>query len=83
MINEIKAKGANQTAYEKNNRIPALLETIEFLKKQEKLPPMKWSIGQSYSCRDHVLDQTKDFHLGPGHVGNDGSEPWDRMERYG
>lgn len=55
-------------------------EAIEFLRNQEPMPPLKLSPGLSQAARAQVQDQ-KDGAT--GHVGSDGSQPWERMTRYG
>jgi uncharacterized protein YkwD len=56
-------------------------EAIRFLQKQKPLAALLASRGMSLAARDHVRDQ------GPrgasGHKGSDGSQPWDRVSRYG
>ncbi len=59
----------------------AVDEAIEFLNRQQPLPPLQYSIGLSYAARDHVLDQGAQGFV--GHVGNDGSQSADRVNRYG
>lgn len=61
--------------------IKAVDEAIDFLKKAAPVPPLSASPPLTLSARDHVKD------LGPrgmtGHVGSDGSQPLDRISRYG
>lgn len=56
-------------------------EAIRFLEKQRPLPPLAVSQGVRSSALTHVLD------MGPtggrGHTGSNGSQPWDRMARFG
>lgn len=56
-------------------------EAIRFLEKQRPLPPLAVSEGIRSSALTHVLD------MGPtggrGHKGSNGSQPWDRMARFG
>jgi uncharacterized protein YkwD len=56
-------------------------EAIRFLEKQRPLPPLAVSEGIRNSALTHVLD------MGPvggrGHKGSNGSQPWDRMARFG
>ena len=59
----------------------ALDEAIRFLRRTKPLPPMRPSKGMSLAARDHVKDQGPDGKL--QHEGSDGSQPWDRVSRYG
>jgi hypothetical protein len=56
-------------------------ETIEFLRTQPPMPALEWHDGLASAAQDLASD------LGPsgdvGHVGSDGSQMWDRVERYG
>ncbi len=64
-----------------NEGAKAADEAIRFLRKQKPLAALTASRGMSLAARDHVRDQ------GPrgktGHDGSDGSQPWDRVSRYG
>lgn len=59
----------------------AVVEAIEFLKKMTPIRELRWSAELAKASRDHVNDQ------GPkgatGHEGSDGSDPWQRISRYG
>jgi len=59
----------------------AMAEAIHFLEKARPMPPLVASPGMSNSALSHVLA------MGPiggrGHQGTDGSQPWDRMARFG
>ena len=59
----------------------AVDEAIRFLESTAPLAVLHGSRGMSLGARDLVADQ------GPkgstGHVGTDGSQPWDRVARYG
>lgn len=59
----------------------AVEEAIRFLERQPALPPVIRSTGMSRGARDHVENRGPDAEL--GHVGSDGSRPWDRISRYG
>jgi uncharacterized protein YkwD len=59
----------------------AVDEAIEFLAQQAPLAGLNYSIGLTYAARDHVLDQGRQGFV--GHVGNDGSQSADRVNRYG
>jgi uncharacterized protein YkwD len=61
--------------------LAAVDEAIRFLESAAAAPQVRASRGMSLGARDLVDDQ------GPkgstGHVGTDGSQPWDRVARYG
>jgi uncharacterized protein YkwD len=61
--------------------VRAVDEAIAFLKKSKPVGSLEFSTGLSLAARDHVND------LGPkgtvGHNGADGSDPFERMKRYG
>lgn len=61
--------------------VSALDEAVRFLKSAKKLPRLKFSHGMSSGARDHVQNQGNEGSL--GHTGSDGSQPWDRITRYG
>jgi len=56
-------------------------EAVRFLEKSRPLPPLAYSDGIAQGALTHVLD------MGPaggrGHRGSNGSQPWDRMARFG
>ena len=70
-----------QTPILTNEGVGAVVEAIRFLRSAKPLPPLNPSKGMSSGARDHVTDQ------GPSgstqHKGSDGSQPWDRVNRYG
>jgi uncharacterized protein YkwD len=55
-------------------------EAITFLRNTDPLPDLRLSKGLSLAARALVADQ-KDGAT--GHQGGDGSQPWQRMSRYG
>jgi uncharacterized protein YkwD len=61
--------------------VRAVDEAIRFLHRTDPLPALRHARGMARGARDHVRDQ------GPrgavGHAGSDGSQPWDRVNRYG
>lgn len=61
--------------------VGAAEEAIRFLRSVKPVSALKSSKGMSLGARDHVEDQ------GPtgatGHEGRDGSQVWDRVNRYG
>lgn len=61
--------------------VKALDEAISYLKRTAPLSSMRMSIGMSLAARDHVRDQSRSGKT--GHIGGDGSKPYERMERYG
>lgn len=61
--------------------VSAVQEAIRFLQNVKPLPPLTFSPGMSQAARDHVLDQGRSGQT--GHVGSDGSKPYQRIERYG
>lgn len=61
--------------------VKAVEEAVAFLKQARPLGKLKVSEGMSRAARDHVLDQGRSGKT--GHIGQDGSKPYERMERYG
>jgi len=59
----------------------AVTEAIRSLRSQTPVSPLNSSKGMSLGARDHIRD------LGTSgtsqHTGSDGSQPWDRVNRYG
>lgn len=64
-----------------NEGIKAVQEAIKYLKNVKAVGPLKISRGMSRAAADHVHDQEKSGQT--GHIGEDGSQPYQRMERYG
>jgi uncharacterized protein YkwD len=60
---------------------PAIDEAIRALQKTRPVSTLKFSRGLTLAARDHVRDQGN--HGITGHNGRDGSNPFQRMERYG
>ena len=60
--------------------VAAVDEAIAYLRSAAPVPALTLSHGLSRAARDHVADQQGGAM---GHSGSDGSEPWDRMNRYG
>ena len=58
----------------------AVDEAISFLRSTEPLSALRPSRGLSLAAKAHAEDQQNGAM---GHTGSDGSEPWDRMNRYG
>jgi uncharacterized protein YkwD len=60
---------------------PAIDEAIRALQKTRPVSTLKFSRGLTLAARDHVRDQGNRGIT--GHNGRDGSNPFQRMERYG
>jgi hypothetical protein len=63
-----------------NEGAAAFDEAIAFLRATDPMPILRLSKGLSLAARAHVTDQN-DGTI--GHEGRDGSQPWERMNRYG
>lgn len=61
--------------------VAALDQAIAFLQKQTPLSPLMLSQGMSQAARDHARDLGASGRQGT--VGQDGSQPSDRLKRYG
>lgn len=61
--------------------LSAFDETIAYLEDAQPVAELFPSRGLSLSAADHVRDQSRKGSL--GHVGSDGSQPWERMNRHG
>lgn len=59
----------------------AVAEAIADLQQRAPLPPLRPSLGLTLGARDHATDLSQ--HGVVGHYGTDGSEPVDRVSRYG
>ncbi|MDM7914222.1 MAG: CAP domain-containing protein, partial [Candidatus Eisenbacteria bacterium] len=59
----------------------AVRGAVRFLREVHPVSPVRLSEGMSWAAVDHVLDQGP--RAAVGHEGSDGSQSWDRMERYG
>jgi len=70
-----------QTPILTNEGVGAVVEAIRFLRSVKPLPPLNPSKGMSSGARDHVTDQGSSGST--QHKGSDGSQPWDRVNRYG
>ncbi len=58
-----------------------LIEAISFLRSTRPVPPLHPSKGMSSGAKDHAMDQGSSGFT--QHQGGDGSQPWDRVNRYG
>ena len=65
----------------KKEGVAALDEAIRYLRSAKPVPPLDPSTGLSRAAKDHAKDQQNSGTM--GHTGTDGSQPWDRMSRYG
>lgn len=61
--------------------VAAVDEAITFLHSVRPVKPLSLSQGMSKAAADHAKDQSRTGKT--GHKGRDGSQPWDRVERYG
>ena len=61
--------------------VTAVQEVIEALRSARPVEPLQWSPGLAKAASDHVRDQGPVG--GTEHRGTDGSDPAQRMERYG
>ena len=59
----------------------AVNEAIGYVRSTNPVPRLNPSRGMSLGARDHVKDQ--DSSGSSRHKGSDGSQPWDRVNRYG
>lgn len=59
----------------------AVNEAIRSIRSTRPVPPLSPSKGMSLAAKDHVKDQGSSGSA--QHKGNDGSQPWDRVNRYG
>lgn len=59
----------------------AVDEAIKFVRSMDPAPRLIASKGMSLGARDHVKDQGASGSV--QHKGSDGSQPWDRVNRYG
>ncbi|MEC4982893.1 MAG: CAP domain-containing protein [Oscillatoria sp. PMC 1068.18] len=70
-----------QTPLQTEEGVEAVEEAIAFLREAKPLPSLNISTGMSQAARDLVTYQGPKGET--GHVGEDGSQAWDRMGRYG
>ena len=61
--------------------VGAVVEAIRFLNSTKPASPLTPSKGMSSGARDHVVDQGSSGAT--QHKGSDGSQAWDRVNRYG
>lgn len=61
--------------------IAAVEEAIAVLRETDPLPPLTPSLGMSQAALDHVMDMGSSGQS--GHYGTDGSDPFERLNRYG
>lgn len=71
-----------QPSLQTKEGLAAVDEAIQFLERQQPLPPFqRVSAGMTRAARDHVSDTGRRGSV--GHEGTDGSTPFDRLERHG
>jgi len=61
--------------------VGAVVEAIRFLHATKSVSPLTPSKGMSSGAKDHVVDQGSSGAT--QHRGGDGSQAWDRVNRYG
>lgn len=59
----------------------AVDEAIRFLRSTRAMRPLTLYQGMSLGAKDHVKDLLSSGRI--AHTGTDGSQPWDRVSRYG
>ncbi len=59
----------------------AVAEAIRFLRSQKPVSSLRPSKGMSLGAKDHIRDQGASGAY--EHQGRDGSQPWERVNRYG
>jgi uncharacterized protein YkwD len=59
----------------------AVDEAIRSIRSMNPVHPLSPSKGMSWAAKDHVKDQGSSGSF--QHKGHDGSQPWDRVNRYG
>lgn len=64
-----------------NEGVEAVDECIQFLENAQPIDTLGPSEGMSKAARDHMKEQSRSGKT--GHTGDDGSSPFDRIERYG
>lgn len=58
----------------------AVVELIDFLRTASPVEKLEWDENVAKAAKDHVEDTGMEGVL--GHIGKDGSNPFDRLERY-
>jgi uncharacterized protein YkwD len=71
----------NETLIITKEGVEALMEATRFLRSTKPVPLLKLSKGMSLGAKDHMKDLRSSG--GSQHRGIDGSEPRDRVNRYG
>ena len=64
-----------------NEGVSAVDEAIRFLNAAKSIPSIRCSKGMSLAAKDHVEAQGPTGAI--GHKDQNGSQPWDRVNRYG
>ncbi len=74
-------KFPGEIAIETKEGWKAVAEAIQFLRFTKPVASLILYKGMSLGARDHVRDLISSGRI--GHTGTDGSQPWDRVSRYG
>jgi uncharacterized protein YkwD len=74
-------KVPGEVAIKTKEGVSALNEAIRSIRSMNPVPRLRPSKGMSLGARDHVKDQGSSGSF--QHKGHDGSQPWDRVNRYG
>jgi uncharacterized protein YkwD len=74
-------KVPGEVAIKTKEGVSALNEAIRSIRSMNPVPRFRLSKGMSLGARDHVKDQGSSGST--QHKGRDGSQPWDRVNRYG
>ena len=70
-----------QTPIQTREGTSAVAEAIRSLRSQTPVSPLSPSKGMSLGAKDHITDLRASG--ASQHKGSDGSQPWDRVNRYG
>jgi len=70
-----------EVAIKTKEGVRALDEAIRSIRSEKPGPPLSPSQGMSFGAKDHVRD--RGISMASQHKGSDGSQPWDRVNRYG
>ena len=76
-----KYRRPGETTLVTKEGVSAVDEAIAFLRSVSPVKPLSLSRGMSKAAADHAKDQSRSGKT--GHDGREGSQPWDRVNRYG